>query len=225
MDDATAAKTIFHTVSNGGVGVFRTDVGYAIVGHHAQAIERVFSIKKRSYDKPCGCFGSWEMFQQIIDVDERAVKFVDSIINKHDLPLSIVGPYRAEHPFFQNVEPFVLENATKKGTIDLLMNAGSIHREIANLALENNRGVFGSSANMSLSGSKYSFTDIEEELRSAVDVAIDSGPTKYSNPDGYGSSIIDLTTFRPFRIGICFDEIIEIARDEFGIEIPAQVIK
>ncbi len=69
----------------------------------------------------------------------------------------------------------MLKNASKSGTIDLLMNAGPIHDEIARLALESGNGVFGSSANMSLSGSKYDFKDVEIELRNKVDLALDGG--------------------------------------------------
>jgi len=221
--DLEAGKRIFETVSSGGVGIFRTDVGYAIVGQTAPAIERIFAHKKRSYNKPCGCFGSLEMFDELIDCSPQAHDFVHAVIGKHGLPLSIVGRFRPEHPIIANADPFAVEHGTKGGTIDLLMNAGPIHGEIARLALESGRGVFGSSANMSLSGSKYDFETIEPELRNAVDTAIDGGSTRYSNPKGFGSSIIDLDTFRPFRIGIKFEEICAIAKAEFDVQIPADV--
>lgn len=223
-DHIDTAKRIFDVTVNGGVGIFRTDVGYAIVGHSGDAIKRIFSVKKRSFDKPCGCFGSWDMFNELIECDQRARDFVKSVISDHNLPLSIVGRTRADHPILTKADPFALKHATKTDTIDLLMNAGPIHDEIARLALENSSGVFGSSANQSLAGSKYTFEAIEEEVRDGVDLAIDSGPTKYSNPKGFGSSIIDLDTMRPFRIGIQFDEIRNIAKSEFSIDIPAEVI-
>lgn len=222
-EDIEAGRRIFKTVSDGKVGIFRTDVGYAIVGQTAKAIERIFTHKKRSYDKPCGCFGSLEMFGELIDCSETATEFVNRVIKGHGLPLSIVGPYRPDHPIITDADLFTIQHATKGGTIDLLMNAGPIHDEIARNALETGRGVFGSSANMSLTGSKYEFHSIEPELRSAVDLALDGGATKYSNPDGFGSTIIDLHSFRPIRIGIKFDDIRDIARTELGIEIPAEV--
>lgn len=39
-----------------------------------------------------------------------------------------------------------------------------------------------------------------------------------------GATIIDLDSFRPFRIGICFDEIRMIAKTDLGIDIPDKVI-
>lgn len=224
-DNQTAARQIFDTVASGGVGIFRTDVGYAIVGHTGDAIARIFEVKQRSFSKPCGCFGSLDMFDELIDCSTQAREFARAVTVDHNLPLSIVGRTRNDHPILRNADPFSRQHATKGNTIDLLMNAGPIHDEIARLALENGKGVFGSSANQSLAGSKYEFDAIEEAVRSGVDLAIDSGPTKYSHPDGFGSSIIDLDTMRPFRIGICFDEICAIAADHFGIEIPPKVIE
>ena len=224
-NDQYTARQIFDTVASGGVGIFGTDVGYAIVGHKEEAIARIFEVKQRSFSKPCGCFGSLAMFDELIDCSQQARDFVRTVIIDHGLPLSIVGRTRSDHPILSNADPFTRQHATKGNTIDLLMNAGPIHDEIARLALEQGKGVFGSSANQSLSGSKYAFDAIEQPVRDGVDLAVDTGPTKYSNPDGFGSSIIDLDTMRPFRIGICFREICDIAADHFDIEIPPQVIE
>ena len=221
--DQETGRAVWRTVSGAGTAVFRTDVGYAIVGQTGDAIARIFEIKRRSFDKPCGCFGSWAMFQALIEAPDKAAAFVDRVVNHHDLPLSIVGRYRPDHPIIAGADPFVQAHATKAGTIDLLMNAGAIHDTIAAAALEAGRGVFGSSANLSLSGSKYRFEDVEPELRDAVDHAADSGPTRYCHPVGLGSTIIDMESFRPFRIGILFDEIRRIAAEECGIDIPAEV--
>ena len=219
------AKSVFDTVSKSGTAIFRTDVGYAIVGQTSEAIQRIFEYKKRSFNKPCGCFGSLEMFKELIQFTAEQLEFVEAITLDANFPLSIVGRYDPDHPIMKNADPFVLKNASKSGTIDLLMNAGPIHDEIARLALESGMGVFGSSANMSLSGSKYDFKDVEIELRNNVDLALDGGKTKFSHPDGLGSTIIDLDTFEPFRIGIRFQEIRKIAKDKLNIDIGTTIIK
>lgn len=223
-DPVAEARMVFDTVSEGGVAIFRTDVGYAIVGHTEPAIARIFEVKQRSFAKPCGCFGSLEIFDELIVCDGKAREFVRAVTVDHGLPLSIVGTLREDHPIIASADPFVRRHATKGNTIDLLMNAGAIHDEIARLALEHGRGVFGSSANRSLSGSKYAFGDIEPEVREGVDLALDSGPTRYDDPNGFGSTIIDLHSFRPFRIGIRFEAIRDIARRQLGIEISDEVI-
>lgn len=224
VDAAADAKAVFDTATNGGVAIFRTDVGYAIVGHTEPAIKKIYAAKQRSFSKPCGCFGSLAMFDEFILVEPKAREFVRALIEEHNLPISIVAPFKADHPIFRSAAPFVLANATKAGTVDLLMNAGATHDAIAALALEHGKGVFGSSANRSLTGSKYEFDDIETEVREAVDLPLNRGSTKYSHPKGLGSTIIDLQTFQPFRIGICFEEIRSIAAKSFKIDIPAAVI-
>lgn len=224
MDTQADAERVFETVKSGGVAVFGVDVGYAIVGHSADAIARIFRIKNRSFAKPCGCFGNWEMFEQLIDADPQARRFVSAVIHDNDLPLSIVGRYRPAHPILAGAPDFTRAHATKGPTMDLLMNAGERHDRVAALALANGVGVFGSSANLSLSGSKYAFGDVEPQLRDGADLALDCGPTRYSHPGGLGSTIIDLDTMRPFRIGIRFDAIQRIAADICGIDIPDAVI-
>lgn len=223
--DEQDADAIFDAVEGGGIGIFRTDVGYAIVGQEKQAIARMYQAKGRSFSKPCGMFGSLDLFDTLIDIGDEARAFVRTVILDFDLPLSIVAPFRPDHPLIRRVDPWVLERSSKNGTMDVLMNAGPIHAAIARRALRSQKLVFGSSANRSLSGSKFTFSAIEPEVIEAATTALDRGPTKYSNPDGLGSTIIDLTVFQPVRIGVVFDRIQRIAREECGIDIPAQAIK
>lgn len=222
-DPVADGRAVHEAVLAGGVAIFKADVGYAIVGHDEAAIRRIYQAKQRSFSKPCGMFGSWDMFREVIDIDERARAFVRAAIFDHDLPISIVAPFRADHPLFATVAPFVLANASKAGTMDVLMNAGPTHDEIARRALETLRPVFGSSANRSLTGSKFVFGDIEPEVVAAADLVLDRGRSKYRNDQGLGSSIIDLRTFTPVRVGICFDALRRVAAEGFGIDIPERV--
>jgi len=223
FDPIADARAVHDTVAADGVAIFKADVGYAIVGHTESAIRRIYEAKNRSFSKPCGMFGSWAIFQEIIEIDERARDYVRAVIFDHGLPISVVAPFRADHPFFRSVAPFVLANASKAGTMDVLMNAGPTHDEIARIALAESRPVFGSSANRSLAGSKFVFGDIEPEVLAATDLTLDRGNSRYSNDRGLGSSIIDLRDFKPVRIGICFTELQAVASKHFGIEIPNQV--
>ncbi len=222
-DPLQAAQAVFDTVRRGGVAIFRTDVGYAIVGHAPEAIARIYRLKQRSAAKPCGCFASIAILDELIAREAPADALIAAVVGRHDLPLSIVGRFVERHPLLANAPAESRALATKGNTIDLLLNAGPIHDEIARLALESGLAVFGSSANASLAGSKFRFDDIEPEVRLGVDLAVDSGPTRYSHPDGLGSSIIDLDSLQPFRIGIHFETIREIARRECGLNIPDRV--
>ena len=214
---ADAAK-LMDTVAKGGVAVFPVDVGYAIVGHKEEAIARIFACKKRSFDKACGMFSNRDMFVNLAAVGPRELAIVDAITQKHGLPFSVVVPYKTDHAFFAQLTPLTRERSSRGDTIDMLLNAGTLHDEIARLSWERGIPVLGSSANTSLSGSKYRLRDVEQPVRDAAELVIDYGDTKYSHPGGMGSSIIALPSLKPIRKGIAFERICDIIRDEFGID-------
>lgn len=222
-DPHEGACAVVDTVQRGGVAIFRTDVGYAIVGHAPDAIARIYRLKQRSAAKPCGCFASRDILDSLIARDKRADALIEAVVGRHDLPLSIVGRFDPDHPLITGAPADARAMATKGNTIDLLLNAGAIHDEIARLSKQRGMAVFGSSANASLAGSKFRFEDIEPAVRLGVDLAIDSGASRYAHPDGLGSTIIDLDSMQPFRIGIHFETIRTIARTECDIDIPQAV--
>jgi tRNA A37 threonylcarbamoyladenosine synthetase subunit TsaC/SUA5/YrdC len=222
FDPVADGRAVHAAVVAGGVAIFKADVGYAIVGHTEPAIKSIYEAKQRSFSKPCGMFGSFAMFEEVIEIRAAGRDFVRAIIFDNGLPLSIVAPFRAGHPLFGSVAPFVMANSSKAGTIDILINAGPTHDEIARLALETSKPVFGSSANRSLTGSKFVFDDVETEVRAAAGLTLDRGRCKYQNDKGLGSTIIDLRDFQPVRVGIAFAEIKAIAARTLGIDIPGQ---
>ena len=212
------AARLVDTLARGDVGIFPTDVGYAIIGNAESAIARIFACKQRSFEKACGMFSNWDMFLALAAVGERERKIVDTVIHEHGLPLSVVTPYRTDHPFFARLTPLTRERSSRGDTIDMLLNAGALHDEIARLAWTRAMPVLGSSANQSLSGSKYRLADVEPAVRDAADLVIDYGDTKYSHPGGMGSSIIALPALKPIRKGILFDEICDIIARRFGTD-------
>src|SRR5207244_6100725 len=217
-DVKSDAARLLNTVAQGGVGIFATDVGYAIIGNGEAAIARIFACKQRSFEKACGMFSNWDMFLGLATLGERERAIVDCVIHEHGLPLSVVTPYRTDHPFFSRLTPLTRERSSRGETIDMLLNAGTLHEEIARLAWARAMPVLGSSANQSLSGSTYLLADCEPPLRDEADLIVDYGATKYSHPAGMGSSIIALPSLKPIRKGIKFDEICEIIAQRFGTD-------
>ena len=215
------AQKVFDTVKNGGVAIFPVTVGYAIVGHREQAIRKIYTAKQRSFSKPCGMFGNWELFNEVSEVGNREREIVRTITQDYNLPFSVVAPFRTEHPIFQKLDRFVIENSTKAGTLDLLMNAGPLHDAIAAQSHERQLAVFGSSANKSLTGSKFQLQDVEAPVRDVADLTIDYGLCQYHNPQGRGSTIIDLSNYRTIRVGCVYDEICSIVKRHFDIDFKA----
>lgn len=212
------ARTL-ETIYGGGVAIVPLDVAYAIIGHRPEGIRRIFDAKQRSYEKPSGMFGTWEMSREIHVLPEEKREMIRTIVVEERLPFSVVAPFRDDHPIFEHVDPFVLGSSSKAGTLDMLLNAGVFHDEIARQSWQRGRPVFGSSANTSLRGSKYRLEDIEDRVRGAADVAFDYGTSKYANDEGRSSTIIDFRDFSVVRVGVCYPRLKAAFHDRFGVEL------
>jgi len=214
------ARRVFNLARAGGVCIIPFDVSYAIFGHTARAVERIYEIKQRSNAKPNGVLGNWDTFSEVIECEPLDRDIVKCITIDHDMPLSIVGTYRPDHDFLRTVEFGALRRSTKGPTMDLLMNAGPLHRELARLSFESGSPMMGSSANRSLQGNKFELNDIEPEVLGQVDIAVDYGRCRYANPHFVGSTIIEMGTRRILRFGCLYEEIQAILNKQFGLDLP-----
>jgi tRNA A37 threonylcarbamoyladenosine synthetase subunit TsaC/SUA5/YrdC len=208
---------LFDAMAKGGIGIVPLDVAYAVVATMPDGIRGIFEAKRRSYDKPSGMFGNWRLSRDIHVMDERRHDMVREIIEQERIPFSVVAPFRADHPLFAAVDPFVMRNSSKGGTLDMLLNAGQFHDAIAEGSAAHGTAVFGSSANVSLTGSKYRYDDIDAPIRDAAAVHFDYGQSKYAHKDGLSSTIVDFTTFAVIRVGHCFEQLKNAFATRFGV--------
>jgi hypothetical protein len=117
------------------------DVAYAVVATTPGGIRRIFEAKRRSYDKPSGMFGSWRLSREVHRMDERRHAMVRELVEEERIPFSVVAPFRTDHPRFAAVDPFVMQNSSKGGTLDMLINAGQFHDAIAEVPTSTRRCV------------------------------------------------------------------------------------
>ncbi len=213
------AEAVYDVIIEGGIAIVPLDVAYAIVGHKSSAIKKIFSIKKRSFDKPSGMFACMDHSLKIHQMGDIEREIQRSLFNEYDLPFSVVAPFDATSPELAGVDPYVVSTSSKAGTLDMLLNAGLFHNIFSQLCYDRGRPAFGSSANLSLMGSKFRVVDIEPELVDVADIVIDHGTSKYANPEGVSSSIIDFRDFTVVRYGCCFDRIEEIFKERFSIQL------
>lgn len=213
---AEEATRVHDALLAGGVAIIPLDVAYAVVGATERGIRTIFEAKARSWSKPSGLFGSlaWSEALHLLGEEKRAVA---RALVAAGLPFSIVAPFRAGHPALASTEPFVIQRSSKAGTLDMLINAGPFHDALAALSLARGRPVFGSSANRSLAGSRYRLAEVEPELRAAACIALDHGRSRYANPDGLSSTILDFRDFSVIRRGVCFEAIAALLARDFGI--------
>jgi tRNA A37 threonylcarbamoyladenosine synthetase subunit TsaC/SUA5/YrdC len=220
LDPVQDARRVFAVLETGGIAIVPLDVAYAVFGGSGDAIRRIFEAKGRSFTKPNGMIADFELFSSLHVVGQRERDVVQAVTEDYGLPLSIVAPFRVDHPIFANVDEFAMQRSTKIGTLDLLLNAGPLHRELARLSREKGRPVLGSSANRSLSGSKFRLADVDPEVRAVAGIEIDYGLCRYANPQAISSTIIDLKTFEVHRYGVCFEQIADILQRHFDITLP-----
>lgn len=213
------AEAVMDVMQGGGVGIIPLDVAYGIIGTTPQAIRRIFTAKNRSFEKPSGMFSNWRLSRDIHLMEEEKHAIGRRMVEEVGLPFSIVAPFRTDHRLMQAADPFVLENSTLGGTVDMLLNAGPFHDEIAALAAERNIPVFGSSANLSLTGSKYSLVEIDAPVRAEADIAFDYGRSKYANDQGRSSTIVDFADFTVIRVGVEYQRVAAGFKELFDIEL------
>jgi tRNA A37 threonylcarbamoyladenosine synthetase subunit TsaC/SUA5/YrdC len=213
---------LFAALDGGGIGIVPLDVAYAVVATTAVGLRRIFEVKRRSYDKPSGMFGNWRLSSEIHCMDDWRHGIVREMIEAERLPFSVVAPFRSDHELLVAADPFVIEHSSKKGTLDMLLNAGQFHDAVAEASIARGRGVFGSSANFSLTGSKYRLTDIEMPVRAAAAIYFDYGQSKFAHPDGLASTIIDFQDFTVVRIGHCFERLKRAFADRFDVVLKTE---
>lgn len=214
------AKRIWDTIQDGGIAIFPLTVAYAIVAQTIDAIDRTYQAKGRTYSKPCGTFGNFDIMSNVLDLDNRAKEIVEAVVLDYDLTMSVIGRYQPDHEFFSNVDPRCIERCTKNGTIDILMNAGKLHNALAKKSWENKFPIIGSSANASLTGSKFRLEDIEPQVLDAADITVDYGLVPLHNPELISSTIIDVTTLEVHRFGANYEMIQDIMSRHFSVQLP-----
>ena len=216
-DIEAEANEVLDILSKGGLAIIPLNVAYAIVGQTESAIRKIFEVKKRSYEKPSGMFGGVAASADVHMLSDQGEAIREALVNEANLPFSIVAEYHKDSPLIADVESFVLKTSTKGDTMDMLLNAGPFHNAMAAITHARKTPVFGSSANQSLSGSKYLIEEIEKDVLDAVDIVIDHGRCRDANDQGLSSTIIDFRDFSVVRVGCRFDELQGFIAERFGV--------
>ncbi len=214
------AQRIWDTMQSGGVALIPLDVAYTVAAQTIDAIDRTYEAKGRSFSKPCGSLGNFAMMREVLDIDNRAREIAEAVVVDYNLAMSVVGPYHADHEYFAKIDPRCVERSTKNGTMDILLNAGRLHNALADLAWQRKFPVLGSSANASLTGSKFRLQDVEQSVRDAAAIEIDYGLVPLHNPELISSTIIDLVSLEVHRFGVNYEVIRDILRRHFQVNLP-----
>lgn len=219
LDIAGDARRAFDVLKGGGIAILPMDVGYSLIGGGEAALTRIFKTKRRAASKLNAMVADNEIHRALHRLDQRGFDIVAAITQDHDLPLGAIAPARLDHPLLKAVSPETLARSHRDGTIAMLLNAGPFHAEICHLSRTEMHPLFGSSANLSLAGTKFRVEDIEPEIRAIADVVIDHGLRKYHLYEA-SSTLLDLERMEVVRVGACYELIADVLRRDFRITLP-----
>jgi tRNA A37 threonylcarbamoyladenosine synthetase subunit TsaC/SUA5/YrdC len=218
---AADARRAFDAMRAGGIAILPNDVGYSLIAGEPTALERIFAVKRRAPSKLNAMLGNDDHHRELHLASPRARDIVAAITQDYDLPLGVIAPCRRDHPMLRRLDPDTYRRSTADDTLLMLMNAGRFHAEITRLSFEAGYLLFGSSANLSLTGTKFDANDIEPEIKAVADVVIDYGLMKY-HPWRASSTLIDIETCRVHRFGVAYENIASILKRHFRVDLPAR---
>jgi tRNA A37 threonylcarbamoyladenosine synthetase subunit TsaC/SUA5/YrdC len=219
LNIAADARRAFDALKQGGVAIFPVDVGYTIAGGSAASLKRIFETKQRAPTKLNAMVGDMAIHRDLHVLDTRGREMVSAIVDDYDLPLGCIAPYRRDHALVQALDPAAVVGSTLNGTIAMLINAGPFHAEICRLSREEVFPIFGSSSNLTNTGTKFRVQDIPQELLELADVVVDYGLRKYHRYQR-SATLINFETLEVVRVGSCYELIADVLERHFNVTLP-----
>jgi tRNA A37 threonylcarbamoyladenosine synthetase subunit TsaC/SUA5/YrdC len=216
FDIAADAARAFAVLRAGGIAIVPNDIGYSVLGGSAKSLRRIFETKGRQASKRNALVANADWHRDLHVCSTRGREIVAAITGDYGLPLGCIAPYRADHPAIAGCDEAVIRDSSNAGTIAMLLNAGRFHAALTGLSHAAGVLLFGSSANLTLSGTRFCVEDIQPEILAIADVVIDHGLQRY-HPYAASSTLLDVETLRVVRYGSCFADIAYVLRRHFGI--------
>lgn len=213
------ARRAFDALKAGDIAIVPNDVGYSILGGSAPALRRIFATKGRAASKLNAMVGNTDMHRELHICSQRGREIVAAITADYDLPLGCIAPCRIDHPLLRVLPADALAASTRDNTLVILLNAGKFHAAITRLSFNEGHPLLGSSANRSLSGTKFTVEAIEPEIKAITDVIIDHGLQKY-HTYAASSTLLNVETLEVVRVGSCYESIRYVIERHFGVTLP-----
>ena len=179
FDIAGDAQRAFTVLQHGGAAIVPHSIGYAALGGSAATLRRIFEAKRRGPAKRNAMVANLAIQSEVQRCTPRGRGIVRAIVEDYDLPLGCIAPCRLDHPMLAALDAETLAASTREGTVAMLLNAGHFHAELTRLSHDALFPLFGSSANLSLGGTKFRVEDIEPQIIAIADIVIDHGLQRY----------------------------------------------
>jgi tRNA A37 threonylcarbamoyladenosine synthetase subunit TsaC/SUA5/YrdC len=219
FDFARDAERAFVVLRGGGAAVVPHNIGYAALGGSGPALRRIFAAKRRGASKRNAMVANLAIQRDVQQCSPRGRDIVSALVEDYNLPLGCIAPCRLDHPMLAKLDAETLAASTQNATVAILLNAGRFHAELTRLSEQAMVPLFGSSANLSLSGTKFKVEDIEQEIIDVVDIIIDHGLQAF-HPYRLSSTLLNVETLEVTRIGSCYADIAYVLKRHFRLDLP-----
>ena len=219
LDIPGDARRVVAAVRAGGVAIIPMDVGYAGIGGCHDALMRFFRAKGRGAHKRNAMLGNLDLHDELHLLDDRGRRMVRCLVEDYDLPVAVVAGFKDQHPLLRALGDEALAASTDGGTLAMLLNAGNFLAAVTQEATDKGQPLFGSSANLTGTGTRFRATDVQEPIRAVADVVVDYGLQKFHRYRR-SSTMIDFRTMEVVRIGSCYEVIADVLARHFDVELP-----
>lgn len=220
LDVQGDARRVIDVVKVGGIALLPNDTGYALCGASMDPLKRIYDTKQRGSHKRNAMAADLETQRELHTLSSRAQQMVEAIVVDHDLPIGVIAPFRADHPLIRALGDEAVRASTAVGTIGTLLNAGPLHAAVCRLSREETVPLFGSSANLSGTGTRFRVEDIQPEVRAIADITVDYG-LRRCHVYRRAGTLINFETMQVIRIGACYELIAGVLKRWFDVDLPA----
>jgi len=216
FDIAGDAQRAFSVLRAGGIAIVPNDIGYSILGGSAASLGLIFRTKGRQATKRNAQVANAAWQRDLHVCSPRGREIIEAITVDYGLPMGCIAPFNPAHPAITACDPQIIDDSSAGGTIAMLLNAGRFHAALTTLSYDAGLLLFGSSANLTLSGTRFCVEDIQPEISAIADIVIDHGLQKF-HPYAASSTLLNVETLEVVRRGSCFKDIAYILNRHFGI--------
>ena len=88
------AKRVYDVLKKGGIAIVYMRNAYAIMSGTDNALEKVYTAKKRSLNRPSGLVANARTHEKLHILSREKKNIIKKFSKKYNLPISIIAPYK-----------------------------------------------------------------------------------------------------------------------------------
>jgi hypothetical protein len=226
-------RRVWDVLADGGVSIFPTSAGYAFWSGSASGAQRIVDALGDSLRLPLGVLmGPAHEDAQLLDDVQRDI--VDCITKDLGLPLSVIAPFRSEHPLVRELtaDSDLRRLTTADGCVATVIDGagtfkyggGVIVREMERRSVASGHPIVGGSVTVPGGSWNRAVKDIDADVLDCADIVLDYGLTTDYH-FGSGATQINFATMEVVRAGFYYAYIAQVLRQHFGWEFPGGLEK